>query len=206
MKKCLNCNSESLKISERESSLIPSAKYAVCHHCGNAMFVINDQLIATPTNNNPRTKLLIQDAADCFNMNGAASLDGKTTPVDIQPAQTIDSIKSYIEEQLNKANYDFDDEDEYYDEEDDYDYYDDKEEIDSEEEFVTVANTEPVIETNEFKPNPNYMILLHNSREKHLYMNTSPDFVINIINDIKEPFSLFELKHIELKTEVKYSF
>lgn len=223
MKKCLNCNSESLMISEKESSLIPSAKYAVCHHCGNTMFVINEQLIATPTNDNPRTKLLIQDAADCFGMEGAASLDGRTMPVDIQPSQTIESIKSYIEEQLTKDNYEFED-DEYDYEEEDY-YEDDIDEEDEEsiptleitgvdsDALKSVALTKPTIEpiipeaqTNTFVANPNYMILLHNSGEKHLYMNTSPDFILNIINDIKEPFSLFELQHVPLKTEVKYSF
>lgn len=204
MKKCLNCNSENLMISNKESNLIPSAKYATCRHCGNVMFDINDKLIATPTNDNARTKLLIQDAADCFGMEGVASLDGKTTPVEIQPSQTLESIKSYIEEQLQEDNYDFE-EDDYDDyEEEEYEEYIEKEMLEESGEELTEKEMDQILD-NTYKPNPNFMILLENG-EKHLYMNTSPEFILNIVNDIKEPFSLFELKHIPLKTEVKYSF
>lgn len=204
MKNCLNCNSENLMVSEKESNLIPSAKYVTCRSCGNVMFRIQDTLIATPTDDNSRTKLLIQDAANCFGMEGAASLDGKTIPVEIQPVQTIESIKAYIEDQLQKENYDFDEDDcdEEYEEEE-YDEYIEKEMTEEEREDL-----QAIIEEAEkgYEPDPNFMILLHNSGEKHMYMNTSPEFMLNIINDIKEPFSLFELKHIPLKTEVKYSF
>lgn len=234
MKKCLNCNSESLTVSNKESSLIPSAKYVSCMHCGNVMFDINDQLIATPTNDNARTKLLIQDAADCFGMEGIASLDGKTTPVEMQPKQTIDSIKEYIERQLldkeeRTCNCDFDCDDEEYDEEYDCegncdecadgcpDFEDVKSDALSSGQpvykevkryNVAIDMQDPIVSTEvyEIPVKKNYMVLLHNTNEKHLYMNTSSDFVLNIINDIKEPFSLFELKHIPLKTEIKYSF
>lgn len=202
MKKCLNCNNENLMLSEKESNLIPNAKYATCSSCGNVMFLINDILIATPTNDNARTKLLIQDAANCFNMPGIASLDGKTTPVEVQPKQTIESIQEYIQQQLEDHE-EYDDDD-YYDYEDEE--YDDYIEVEmSEEDEKELQETIEKAEKG-YEPDPNYMILLLNSGEKHLYMNTSPEFMVNIINDIKEPFSLFELKHIELKTEVKYSF
>lgn len=201
MKQCLNCNSENLMISEKESNLIPTAKYATCRSCGNVMFVINDALISTPTNDSARTKLLVQDAADCFNMNNVvASLDGRSVPVEIQPIQAIESIKEYVEQQLQKTfeeeEYEESIDDEMFEQE-----YDDELML-SDEEAKAIQDQL----NGKFKPHPNYMILLHNSGEKHLYMNTSQDFMLNIINDIKEPFSLFELNHIKLKTEVKYSF
>lgn len=240
MKQCVNCGSENLMTSNKESSFIPGAKYAVCKSCGNVMFLLNDTLIATPTNDTPRTKLLIQDATDCFDETGrgiAASLDGKTMPVDIQPIQTIESIQEYIAQQLLAINNE--DDDEFEEDEDDYEEEEEYEEY-IEEEFdcdkdcdaciegcpdfedrkteallngtpiyeetktvkAAVDMQDPIetIQVTEVKRH-NYLILL-SSGEKQLYMNTSKDFMLNIINDIgmkDRSFRLFELNEINVK-------
>lgn len=201
-KSCTNCNNENLIISQRESKVMPKSKYAACTKCGKVMMLMNDILIPTPTDESPRTKLLIQDAADCFtelmSLGGAASLDGQTTPVNMQPTQALESAKASLLAAATTA----DDEeyeveyDEYY--EDEYDL--DDEEIEDYEDMqrnMLIENTAP-----EYKD----YLLVHPSGEKQLYRNTSKDFMINIINDIGSHIMLYELKAVELKTQITYSF
>lgn len=234
MKKCSNCGNEKLMVSVKESKLIKGAKYAACTDCGNMMILINNLLLPTPTEDSPRTKLLIQDASDCFDslmsLGGVASLDGKTTPIEIQPIQTLEHAKKYIEDQLDlHENIEKEDYNEYIDEQLECDENCDEcadgcPDFD-EKKAEAIANDEPVyresktvsaaidmadfpveeIQVTEVKASGNYLLLLPNG-EKQLYMNTSKDFIINIINDIGSHFSLFELKYVDLKSEVKYSF
>lgn len=232
MKQCVNCGNENLMTSNKESSFIPGAKYAVCKSCGNVMFLLNDTLIATPTNDSPRTKLLIQDAADCFGQSEiAASLDGRTIPVDVQPSQTIKSIQEYVEQQLriinDEANNDEDDfEEEEYEEyiEEEFDCdkdcdaciegcpdFEDRkteallngtpiyEETKTVKAAVDMQDPIETIQVTEIKRH-NYLILF-SSGEKQLYMNTSKDFMLNIINDIgmkDRSFRLFELNEVNV--------
>lgn len=235
MKKCSNCGNEKLMVSVKESKLIRGAKYAACTDCGNMMILINGLLLPTPTEDSPRTKLLIQDASDCFDslmsLGGVASLDGKTTPIEIQPIQTLEHAQKYIEDQLylHMTHVEEEDYEEYID-----DQFSCDEECDrcsegcpdfDEKKAEAIANGQPVyqesktmsaavdmsgfpveeINVTEVKPSGNYLLLLPNG-EKQLYMNTSKGFIINIINDIDTDFSLFELKLVDIKSEVKYSF
>lgn len=53
--------------------------------------------------------------------------------------------------------------------------------------------------------NNNYLVILP-SGEKRMFRNCSKEFLLNIINTIGTQVEVFELKEIELKQEVKYSF
>ena len=127
MNTCVNCKNEDLIISTRESRVMPNTKYAACCQCGKVMLLINNMLLPTPTDDTPQTKLLIQDAADCFDnlssLGMAASLDGLTTPINIQPTQSIDSLRKDLSSMLSHI----DEEDEKYEEYEDEDYYDEDE-------------------------------------------------------------------------------
>lgn len=204
MKKCNNCgNITKLIVSTRQSAIIKDAHYVSCLDCGNVMLMVNNKIIPTPTSNTPQTKLLIQDAANCFDalmVNGVASLDGKTTPTDIQPSQVLQELQDYVDYYI------------YHGDEEDLDECDCCNECCScvcdqdsactcqelaicEEEKITVNTT----------VNKDYL-LISSSGEKQVYQNCSKDFMINIINDIGTDFSLFELKPVELKSKVKYTF
>lgn len=213
MKKCNNCGNENLMVSKKESGVIKGANYVACTECGNIMLLINDTLLPTPNDNSPQTKLLIQDAADCFDslmVMGAASLDGKTTPVDIQPSQTLDGLQDYVNSQLNEALNDEveEDEEEYEDicdceicncnlEEEplfEKDVYEGDRDL-------SVAIAQDVYN----QEGDDYLVILP-SGEKQVYMDTSKDFIVNIVNNIGSHVRLFKISEVELKKEVRYNF
>lgn len=213
MKKCNNCGNENLMVSKKESGVIKGANYVACTECGNIMLFINDTLLPTPNDNSPQTKLLIQDAADCFDslmVMGAASLDGKTTPVDIQPSQTLDGLQDYVNSQLNEALNDEveEDEEEYEDicdceicncnlEEEplfEKDVYEGDRDL-------SVAIAQDVYN----QEGDDYLVILP-SGEKQVYMDTSKDFIVNIVNNIGSHVRLFKISEVELKKEVRYNF
>lgn len=218
MKKCSNCQNDRLMVSQKESKVIQGAKYVACPNCGNIMLLINDIIVPTPTDNSPQTKLLIQDAADCFDslaMLGAASLDGQTTPVDIQPTQALENANKYVENAINAA---LEDEEEYHEEEYDdleSEHYEDDYKDDYEDDECTcseyvcdnyIEEMKEEIMNDPFRPEGNDYLLILPSGEKQMFRNTSKEFMVNIINDIGSHIMLYELKPIELKKEVKYSF
>lgn len=229
MKVCNNCGNKNLMVSKKESSIIKGAKYVACtgeNGCGNIMLLINGILAPTPTDNNG---VLMLDATECFhslvNIDSIESLEKEAALADIH---TIEQAQTYIEKQielqLKKGILISEDElinscDENCDEcfEGCSDFEKRKAEAIANDQPVyletktvsaSIDSMEPTeeIQISEVKPVGNYLLLLSNG-EKQVYMGTSKDFMINIINNIgSQDFALFELKHIELKQEVKYSF
>ena len=109
------------------------------------------------------------------------------------------------EEECHEEEYD-DLESEHY--EDDYkDDYEDDECTCSEcvcDNYIEEMKEE--IMNDPFRPEGNDYLLILPSGEKQMFRNTSKEFMVNIINDIGSHIMLYELKPIELKKEVKYSF
>lgn len=199
MKICNSCGNKNLIVSTKKSDIIKGANYVACLDCGNIMLILNDEMLPTPTSNTPQTKLLIQDAANCFDslmVGGAASLNGKTTPTDIQPSQALEGIQDYINHYLCL---------EEYFEEDDPDECEGCDDCCS---CVCDIDTECTCQENSnysYIKDDDYLLILP-SGEKQIYRNCSKDFMMNIINDIGSNVKLFNIKEIELKSEVKYTF
>lgn len=206
--KCNLCNSEKLMESLKESRLISGAKYVTCKSCGNVMILSNGVLIPTPQTNNEMTKAMIEDAAMAFSENGrlmAASLTGKNYENDIQPTTVQNLMQDYVNDYIDSINEleedicDCDNCDCEDCDEEDYDFLETMFIEEADEELSLKAASELKTENN------NYLVILP-SGEKRMFRNCSKEFLLNIINTIGTQVEVFELKEIELKQEVKYSF
>ncbi len=219
--KCNLCNSENLMESLKESRLIPGVKYVTCKSCGNVMILSNGVLIPTPQTNDKMTQAMIEDAAIAFSENGklmAASLTGKNYENEIQPTTVQDLMQDYVNNFINSMNEleedicDFDDcnyedcdcedyidFDDFDESEENYDYLETVHEAEVDKELS--LETASTLRTD----NNNYLVILP-SGEKRMFRNCSKQFLLNIINTIGTHVEVFELKEIELKQEVRYSF
>lgn len=206
--KCNLCNSEKLMESLKESRLISGAKYVTCKSCGNVMILSNGVLIPTPQTNNEMTKAMIEDAAMAFSENGrlmAASLTGKNYENDIQPTTVQNLMQDYVNDYIDSINEleedicDCDNCDCEDCDEEDYDFLETMFIEEADEELSLKAASELKTENN------NYLVILP-SGEKRMFRNCSKEFLLNIINTMGTQVEVFELKEIELKQEVKYSF
>lgn len=206
--KCNLCNSEKLMESLKESRLISGAKYVTCKSCGNVMILSNGVLIPTPQTNNEMTKAMIEDAAMAFSENGrlmAASLTGKNYENDIQPTTVQNLMQDYVNDYMDSINEleedicDCDNCDCEDCDEEDYDFLETMFIEEADEELSLKAASELKTENN------NYLVILP-SGEKRMFRNCSKEFLLNIINTMGTQVEVFELKEIELKQEVKYSF
>lgn len=201
--KCNLCNSEKLMESLKESRLISGAKYVTCKSCGNVMILSNGVLIPTPQTNNEMTKAMIEDAAMAFSENGrlmAASLTGKNYENDIQPTTVQNLMQDYVNDYMDSINELEEDICDCEDcDEEDYDFLETMFIEEADEELSLKAASELKTENN------NYLVILP-SGEKRMFRNCSKEFLLNIINTMGTQVEVFELKEIELKQEVKYSF
>lgn len=213
MMKCNICNNERITLSNKSSKLISNLNYAACSSCGNIMLVVNENtIVPTPTSKSVVTKVLIQDASDCFST-AEETFDEKAINCGILETQNIDLIQRYISTYLDNLN-----------QEKEYDHIDcdcdDQEDecvsasqMDNESDIKMLKETfngdneisMTLAEVAFASKGENYLLILP-SGEKQIYMNTSKDFVINIINDIGSHMSLYRLNEIKLKQEVRYSF
>ena len=219
--KCNLCNSENLMESLKESRLIPGAKYVTCKSCGNVMILTNGVLIPTPQTNDKMTQAMIEDAAIAFSENGklmAASLTGKNCENEIQPTTVQDLMQDYVNNFINSINEleedicdcdncdcedcdceDYIDFDKFDESEENYDYLETVHEAE--------VNKKLSLETaSTLKAEGKDYLVIHPSGTKHVYKNCSKQFLLDIINSIGSKVEVFELKEIELKQEVKYSF
>lgn len=214
--KCNLCNSENLMESLKESRLIPGAKYVTCKSCGNVMILSNGVLIPTPQTNDKMTQAMIEDAAIAFSENGklmAASLTGKNCENEIQPTTVQDLMQDYVNNFINSMNEleedicdcedcdceDYIDFDNFDESEENYDYLETVHEAEVDKKLsLETAST--------LKAEGKDYLVIHPSGTKHVYKNCSKQFLLDIINSIGSKVEVFELKEIELKQEVKYSF
>lgn len=214
MRKCNLCNSENLMESLRESRLIPGAKYVACKSCGNVMILSNGVLIPTPQTNDKMTQNIIEDAAIAFSENAplaAVSLTGERFENEVQPS----TVKNLVQEYVNKHMESMEEKLEEYLCDCDCDCDEDFINFDDEEENYEYLGTVP--ESNVDKnisleaasmlktDNNDYLVILP-SGEKQVYRNCSKQFLLDIINSVGSHVEVFELKEIELKQEVRYSF
>lgn len=103
MKKCVLCQSERLKISERTSQLIPGAKYAACLDCGNVNLIVNDVMIPTPESDTETTKALIKDAAEALGTAGLMKVSlTAENPADIEKLKL--TISNYVKNVLGETD------------------------------------------------------------------------------------------------------
>lgn len=219
--KCNLCNSENLMESLKESRLIPGAKYVTCKSCGNVMILSNGVLIPTPQTNDKMTQAMIEDAAIAFSENGklmAASLTGKNCENEIQPTTVQDLMQDYVNNFINSMNEseedicdcdncdcedcdceDYIDFDNFDESEENYDYLETVHEAEVDKELsLETAST--------LKAEGRDYLVIYPSGTKHVYKNCSKQFLLDIINSIGSKVEVFELKEIELKQEVRYSF
>lgn len=219
--KCNLCNSENLMESLKESRLISGAKYVTCKSCGNVMILSNGVLIPTPQTNDKMTQAMIEDAAIAFSENGklmAASLTSKNCENEIQPTTVQDLMQDYVNNFINSMNEleedicdcdncdcedcdceDYIDFDKFDESEENYDYLETVHEAEVDKKLS--LETASTLKTD----NNNYLVVLP-SGEKRMFRNCSKQFLLNIINTIGTHVEVFELKEIELKQEVRYSF
>lgn len=131
--KCLRCGQNKIMKSGR-SVAIKDVTYYLCG-CGNVMMEQGNVLTNTPEDHSMLTQLLIQDASKSLGLPAPfVSLDKRTLELEMQPAETIDMIKSFISslaEHDNDGDEDY--EDDYYEDEYDEDEYDDDDYYDEEE-------------------------------------------------------------------------
>lgn len=214
--KCNLCNSEKLMESLKESRLIPGAKYVTCKSCGNVMILSNGVLIPTPQTNDKMTQAMIEDAAIAFSENGklmAASLTGKNCENEIQPTTVQDLMQDYVNNFINSMNEleedicdcdncdceDYIDFDNFDESEENYDYLETVHEAEVNKNISLEAASTLKAEGRDY-------LVIHPSGAKHVYKNCSKQFLLDIINSIGSKVEVFELKEIELKQEVRYSF
>ena len=213
--KCNLCNSENLMESLKESRLIPGAKYVACKSCGNVMILTNGVLIPTPQTRDKMTQNIIEDAAIAFSENAslmAVSLTGETLENEMQPSTVKNLVQEYVNKHMDSMEEKLE---EYLCDCDDYDCDKDFIDFDDEEENYEYLGIIPESDVNKklsleaastLKAEGRDYLVIHPSGAKHVYKNCSKQFLLDIINSIGSKVEVFELKEIELKQEVKYSF
>lgn len=213
--KCNLCNSENLMESLKESRLIPGAKYVTCKSCGNVMILTNGVLIPTPQTRDKMTQNIIEDAAIAFSENAslmAVSLTGETLENEMQPSTVKNLVQEYVNKHMDSMEEKLE---EYLCDCDDYDCDKDFIDFDDEEENYEYLGIIPESDVNKklsleaastLKAEGRDYLVIHPSGAKHVYKNCSKQFLLDIINSIGSKVEVFELKEIELKQEVKYSF
>lgn len=213
--KCNLCNSENLMESLKESRLIPGAKYVTCKSCGNVMILTNGVLIPTPQTNDKMTQNIIEDAAIAFSENAtlmAVSLTGETLENEMQPSTVKNLVQEYVNKHMDSMEEKLE---EYLCDCDDYDCDKDFIDFDDEEENYEYLGIIPESDVNKklsletastLKAEGKDYLVIHPSGTKHVYKNCSKQFLLDIINSIGSKVEVFELKEIELKQEVRYSF
>ena len=213
--KCNLCNSENLMESLKESRLIPGAKYVTCKSCGNVMILTNGVLIPTPQTRDKMTQNIIEDAAIAFSENAslmAVSLTGETLENEMQPSTVKNLVQEYVNKHMDSMEEKLE---EYLCDCDDYDCDKDFIDFDDEEENYEYLGIIPESDVNKklsletastLKAEGKDYLVIHPSGTKHVYKNCSKQFLLDIINSIGSKVEVFELKEIELKQEVKYSF
>ena len=213
--KCNLCNSENLMESSKESRLIPGAKYVACKSCGNVMILTNGVLIPTPQTRDKMTQNIIEDAAIAFSENAtlmAVSLTGETLENEMQPSTVKNLVQEYVNKHMDSMEEKLE---EYLCDCDDYDCDKDFIDFDDEEENYEYLGIIPESDVNKklsletastLKAEGKDYLVIHQSGTKHVYKNCSKQFLLDIINSIGSKVEVFELKEIELKQEVKYSF
>ena len=213
--KCNLCNSENLMESSKESRLIPGAKYVACKSCGNVMILTNGVLIPTPQTRDKMTQNIIEDAAIAFSENAslmAVSLTGETLENEMQPSTVKNLVQEYVNKHMDSMEEKLE---EYLCDCDDYDCDKDFIDFDDEEENYEYLGIIPESDVNKklsletastLKAEGKDYLVIHPSGTKHVYKNCSKQFLLDIINSIGSKVEVFELKEIELKQEVKYSF
>lgn len=103
MKKCTLCKSDRLRESDKESKLIPKAKYAVCLDCGNVNLLVNGVVIPTPQEEGEMTTALIKDAAEAFgtaNLRKISVTGNDTVPLDDIKNQIETYVNSFVDEDI----------------------------------------------------------------------------------------------------------
>lgn len=213
--KCNLCNSENLMESLKESRLIPGAKYVTCKSCGNVMILTNGVLIPTPQTRDKMTQNIIEDAAIAFSENAslmAVSLTGETLENEMQPSTVKNLVQEYVNKHMDSMEEKLE---EYLCDCDDYDCDKDFIDFDDEEENYEYLGIIPESDVNKklsletastLKAEGKDYLVIHPSGTKHVYKNCSKQFLLDIINSIGSKVEVFELKEIELKQEVRYSF
>ena len=213
--KCNLCNSENLMESSKESRLIPGAKYVACKSCGNVMILTNGVLIPTPQTRDKMTQNIIEDAAIAFSENAslmAVSLTGETLENEMQPSTVKNLVQEYVNKHMDSMEEKLE---EYLCDCDDYDCDKDFIDFDDEEENYEYLGIIPESDVNKklsletastLKAEGRDYLVIHPSGTKHVYKNCSKQFLLDIINSIGSKVEVFELKEIELKQEVRYSF
>ena len=213
--KCNLCNSENLMESSKESRLIPGAKYVACKSCGNVMILTNGVLIPTPQTRDKMTQNIIEDAAIAFSENAtlmAVSLTGETLENEMQPSTVKNLVQEYVNKHMDSMEEKLE---EYLCDCDDYDCDKDFIDFDDEEKSYEYLGIIPESDVNKnisletastLKAEGKDYLVIHPSGTKHVYKNCSKQFLLDIINSIGSKVEVFELKEIELKQEVKYSF
>lgn len=213
--KCNLCNSENLMESSKESRLIPGAKYVACKSCGNVMILTNGVLIPTPQTRDKMTQNIIEDAAIAFSENAslmAVSLTGETLENEMQPSTVKNLVQEYVNKHMDSMEEKLE---EYLCDCDDYDCDKDFIDFDDEEENYEYLGIIPESDVNKklsletastLKAEGKDYLVIHPSGTKHVYKNCSKQFLLDIINSIGSKVEVFELKEIELKQEVRYSF
>lgn len=213
--KCNLCNSENLMESLKESRLIPGAKYVACKSCGNVMILTNGVLIPTPQTRDKMTQNIIEDAAIAFSENAslmAVSLTGETLENEMQPSTVKNLVQEYVNKHMDSMEEKLE---EYLCDCDDYDCDKDFIDFDDEEENYEYLGIIPESDVNKnisletastLKAEGKDYLVIHPSGTKHVYKNCSKQFLLDIINSIGSKVEVFELKEIELRQEVRYSF
>ena len=213
--KCNLCNSENLMESSKESRLIPGAKYVACKSCGNVMILTNGVLIPTPQTRDKMPQNIIEDAAIAVSENAslmAVSLTGETLENEMQPSTVKNLVQEYVNKHMDSME---EKSEEYLWDCDDYDCDKDFIDFDDEEENYEYLGIIPESDVNKnisleaastLKAEGRDYLVIHPSGTKHVYKNCSKQFLLDIINSIGSKVEVFELKEIELKQEVKYSF
>lgn len=215
---CKLCNSERLYESSKESSLIKGAKYVSCLSCGNVMIDFNNTLIPTPQEDNEMTKAMIEDAAQAFNANSAQLMavsltEEKNMESHMQPSTVKENMQNYVNMHIHKSEecdceecdcedeelIDFDDFDGNYD-------YSVEQPIEVEVEKEEADKELSLAAASELRTEGRDYLLVMPDGRKQVYLQCSKEFIKSIINSIGSHVQLFELKEIELKTEVTYSF
>ena len=222
---CKLCNSERLYESNKESSLIKGAKYVSCLSCGNVMIDFNNTLIPTPQEDNEMTKAMIEDAAQAFNANSAQLMavsltEEKNMEAHMQPTTVKENIQNYVNmhmhtydecdcEECDCEICDCEDEEDLidFDEFDgNHDYLEDRHEIIEEVPAEDVDKNLSLAAASELRTEGRDYLLVMPDGRKQVYLQCSKEFIKSIINSVGSHVQLFELKEIELKTEVTYSF
>lgn len=213
---CKLCNSKRLYESNKESSLIKGAKYVSCLSCGNVMIDFNNTLIPTPQEDNEMTKAMIEDAAQAFNANSAQLMavsltEEKNMEAHMQPTTVKDNMLAYINMHIHESDEcdceECDCEDEELIDFDDFDgNYDYLVEQPIEVEVEEADKELSLAAASELRTEGHDYLLVMPDGRKQVYLQCSKEFIKSIINSVGSHVQLFELKEIELKTEVTYSF